>query len=266
MESMCINCGEPVSGKFCGHCGQRTGVKRITFREGCKDFWARIYGFDGMFPRTLRDLTMRPGEAARAYIGGNRAKYYGPVGYFFLMVTVFLLLLDLLNINGVEFFKQMGQTGFTPEVKSGSQQEKTTELMFQFMTDNMKIIFFAMIPIQAFFARYLFFRKSGFNFMENAILPLYTSGHVYWLSIITIIIYKTTGVFLRNSVGTIVSTLYVGYSYSNLFNYQPKWKSFIKGIATYYISLVAFIIIAMVILVSLIIIFPEVREVFKYLK
>jgi len=58
------------------------------------DFQARIYGLDGMFPRTLRDVTLRPGQASRTFIQGNRVKYYGPVGYFFLMITVLLLLMN----------------------------------------------------------------------------------------------------------------------------------------------------------------------------
>jgi hypothetical protein len=264
--NQCINCQAETAGKFCANCGQRISVKRITFREGWNDFWARIYGFDGMFPNTLRDLTIRPGEAARTYIAGNRARYYGPVGYFFLMLTVFLLLLDLLSMDGVEFFKEMGKSSFSEEIKSGSPQEKVVQVIFQFMTDYMKVIFFAMIPVQAFYSRYLFFRKSGYNFVENMILPLYATGHVYWLSIITVIIFKLSGVFLRNNVGAIISTCYIGYAYANLFAYQPKWKGFLKGIATYYFSLVTFMLIAFAALLTLIYFFPDIKAVFQPLK
>lgn len=263
METPCINCGQPITNQFCSNCGQRAGVKRITFREGWVDFWARIYGFDGMFPRTLRDLTIRPGEAARLFIAGNRARYYGPVGYFFLMITVFLLLLDLLGIDTLEFFREMSKNSLAPSVEKGSAEEKSSLVVLQFMSDNMKMIFFLMIPFQALLARYVFFRKSGYNFMENAVLPLYTAGHVYWISIATVIIYKVSGVFLRSSIGTIISTLYFGYAYSNLFNYQPRWKSFIKGIATYYFALVSFMICASIVLFTLIMISPSLRALFK---
>jgi len=262
----CINCENEVSDLYCPHCSQRTNVKRITFREGWYDFWARIYGFDGMFPRMLRDLTMRPGKAARTFIEGNRVKYYGPVGYFFLMATVFLLLLDMLNIDGAQFFQQMGTTGVGPTIEKGSAQEQVTNKMFRFMSDNMKIIFFAMIPFQAFMARYLFFRKSGLNYVENSVMPLYTAGHIYWISILSVIYYKITGVFLRNSIGTVVSTIYIGYAYMDFFSYQPKWKAFIKGIFTYYFSLFAFILFGTLIAISLVILFPEVRAFFRPIK
>lgn len=267
MESTkCINCEQVIENNFCSHCGQRAGVKRITFREGWNDFWARIYGFDGMFPNTLRDLTVRPGIASRTFINGNRVKYYGPVGYFFLMITVFLLLLDLVNIEMADFLKEMGKNSFQEEIKSGSQQELMTQKMFQFMSDNFKLIFFGMIPIQAFYARYIFFRKSNLNYVENAVLPLYTAGHVYWISIVTVLVYKFSGVFLRNTIGTIISTIYIGFSYSNLYSYQPKWKAFVKGLGVYYLALVTFLIIGFAILIALIFLVPSVREIFKPLK
>src|SRR5882762_8751747 len=103
----CINCATEAEGKFCPQCGQRLDVKRLTFKEGWHDFWARIYGLDGMFPRTFRDLTLRPGYASKEFIRGNRAKYYGPVGYFFLMITLFLLLLSMIGLDFVDYMKSM---------------------------------------------------------------------------------------------------------------------------------------------------------------
>jgi hypothetical protein len=50
-----------------------------------------------MFPRILQDLT--PGAVALSYIKGNRVRYVGPVGYFFLVLTMFLLVMELLNVD-----------------------------------------------------------------------------------------------------------------------------------------------------------------------
>ena len=101
----CVNCEQLVENNFCSHCGQRAIVKRITFREGWNDFWARVYGSDGMFPNTLRDLTIRPGKASQLFINGNRTRYYGPVGYFFLMITLLYLVGSLLDVPITEFMK-----------------------------------------------------------------------------------------------------------------------------------------------------------------
>lgn len=230
MENPCINCGQPITNKFCSNCGQRAGVKRITFREGWEDFWARIYGFDGMFPRALKDLTFRPGEAARIFLAGNRARYYGPVGYFFLMITLFLLALSLLGIDVVDFMKAMGETTRpAASIKVGSPQEKLMTDTMRVVTENLKVIAFIYIPFQAFSSRFIFFRNAGYNFIEHCVLPLYLQGHIYWLSIASAMVFKIVGNFDFNFVVLLISFVYIPLGYMNFFSNQHKVKSFLKG-------------------------------------
>src|SRR5687767_3690324 len=139
----CINCSQEVTGNFCNHCGQRTNVKRINFKEGWIDFWSRVYGFDGMFPRTLRDLTIRPGVVAQKIIDGNRALYYGPVGYFFLMITLFLLALSFMDMSFMEFMK--GMQTYVPGENKGSEFQNE---MQEAIADNLKAFAFLQIPVQ----------------------------------------------------------------------------------------------------------------------
>lgn len=251
----CINCDKEVSEKYCSNCGQRTDVKRITFREGWYDFWARIYGFDGMFPRTLRDLTIRPGEAARKYIEGNRALYYGPVGYFFLMITVFLLFMSIVDVDVKEFMFQ--KMIMSPQQGSG---EKLSEAILSFVSENMKIIAFFILPFNAVAARYLLFRKSGLNFLEHLVLPFYVLGHIYWLNIISVIVYKITGSFFMNLIIAIATLLYFGFSYSTFITYQSKSKAFIKGLAVPVMGQLIMTIIIVLAMVLLTVTIPEFRE------
>jgi hypothetical protein len=262
MENTCINCGQTVTESFCGKCGQRARVKRITFREGWNDFWARIYGFDGMFPRTLRDLTVRPGEVARTYMSGNRARYYGPVGYFFLMITLFLLSMSLLNINPEDFIKSVRNYGFAPQVK-GKGQEEFVQNVFQFVTDNLKMISFIMIPAQALAARYIFFTKSGFNFLEHTVLPFFIQGHLYWLSIISVLVLKISGSFIFNAVTSLVSFIYFPFAYTTLFNNRPRIKTFFKGIGVMIFGQLLLATIALIIFFIAIKLNPDLYEMIR---
>jgi Protein of unknown function (DUF3667) len=267
MENSCINCGQPTSGKFCANCGQRLGVKRITLREGWNDFWARVYGFDGMFPRTLRDLTLRPGKAAQLFISGNRARYYAPVGYFFFMITLLYLVGSLLDVSITEFMKSTGKAAnFNPPPKAGSGQEKFMETMMQFISDNLKLISFLYIPIQAFASRFLFFRKSNLNYFEHLVLPFYTLGHIYWLSIFSIILFSISGTFINGGLSMVISLVYFGYAYADFFTYQSKVKAFFKGIGIYLTAQVLLMIMFFLLLIVAIVISPEVREFFKPMK
>jgi len=230
----CINCDNEVTGKYCSNCGQRTDVKQINFKEGWHDFWSRVYGFDGMFPRTLRDLTIRPGVVAKEYIGKNRVKYYGPVGYFFFLISLCLLIFSLIDLDFVEYTKGFQSRSFVPNADS-----KLNQTIFQFVADNIKIFAFLIIPFLALASKYVLFRKSGYNFLEHTILPFYCLGHNYWLNIIFGIILKTTGVSLAGLSG-IIFVPYLGLAYSGMMTYQSRWKAFFKGMLIYLVGTILF--------------------------
>lgn len=254
----CINCHHEVNSNYCPNCGQRSSVKRITFREGWNDFWARIYGFDGMFPRTLRDLTIRPGYATRIFIGGNRVQYYGPVGYFFLMITLFLLIVSFTGKDFNEFLLK-NSSKYSPQI-TGDGQKQFMQAIVGFISDNIKLISFMAIPIEAFCARYIFFRRSGLNFLENMVLPFYLRGHVYWLSILAFLVYVFTSSTAFYTSIAVITVFYFGLGYSSLIDYQPKWKSFLKGIGIVLTGQVIFMTIMFAAVFVLIALSPELLE------
>jgi hypothetical protein len=242
----CVNCGQEAPEKFCAHCGQRTNVKRITLKEGWLDFWSRVYGFDGMFPRTLRDLTIRPGEAARKYIDGNRVSYYGPVGYFFLVVTLYIVIAGILDIDIREMMRDQNQLMPVERPVPGSGQEKLASTFQDFVSDNFRFFAFIFVPFYAFMARYFLFRKSGLNFLEHAVLPLYIQGHVYWLSILSLFVFKLTGWIDVTGITFLVMIVYFGFGYANMMTYQPTWKAFLKGIVASIGGMVLFVLLVIV--------------------
>lgn len=234
----CINCGVVVSSKYCPDCGQSLPPRKIKFLNLYHDFQSRIYGFDGMFPRTLRDLTIRPGIAAAEYIKGNRVKYNGPVGYFFLMITVFLLLLSLLEVSFYDLIVKASQ--ITP-IKENSGIEKFVKMLSDWITDNMKIFSFFVIPFTMLASR-ISFRKSGLNLLEHSVMVFYIQGHIYWLAIISLFIYKLTGLNPLRQIQPFVALVLYGVGCSQLFNYQNKTKAFFKGIGVYVLGMIFFII------------------------
>lgn len=210
--------------------------KRITIKQMYYDFQSRIYGFDGMFPRTIHDLTLRPGRVADAYIQGNRTAYYGPVGYFFLMGTVMYLLSDLLGIDLVAFMKGMNQS----YQNFSENQEKMVSELYASISNNLKLFTFLQIPILGLLSRYVFFRKTGYNYLEYTVLPLYVHGHLFWLTIVMLIAFKF-GVPNFPLIVSFISLLYIAYAYMTWMNRQPAVKTFIKGLALYVLSLIIFV-------------------------
>lgn len=233
-------------------------VKRISFKEGWLDFWARIYGFDSMFPRTLRDLTLRPGIAAKRYIEGNRAMYYGPVGYFFLMVTLWFLVASILGVDIYELMTNRGQDVTGMPAPTGRMAEFQKKLI-QTVIDNFKLFFFAMIIFQSLWLR-AFFRRSGYNVLEHSVMVFFVMGHIYWISILDLF---TGELFGFNIPGVVMIVINVGFFAFACLNLYPakyrvdKSEAFVRGVLTWVVSYITFAIFIMIFSIILIFADPE---------
>ncbi len=232
-KKSCINCGSEVITPFCPQCGQPHPPMRMSLGHIIADFQGRMYGVSGLFPRTIKHLTYKPGEVAHAYVEGNRVLYARPVGYFLLLITIMLLLADILGVDYAQFLK-----GVTPPMAdSGNKgREQFNMILFQFISRNVKIISFAIVPIQAFAARYLFFRKSGLSYLEHTVLPFYVEGHMTLVTIGSIIVFKVSGLMIPYWIMIGMSLGYFGFAYSGLIKNQSKLKSFLKGIGVFLLS------------------------------
>jgi hypothetical protein len=256
----CINCSTDSSDKFCPSCGQRMAVKRLTFKEGFYDFGARIYGFDGQFPRTLRDITLRPGVAAKRFIEGNRALYYGPVGYYFLMITVMLLVASILGIDFNE--AMMSRARDIAQTDPSEKAAEAQHILQGMVLDNFKWFSFALVFFVTLWLRVLF-RRSGYNLLEHSVMPFYVMGHFYWLSILEFILSKAFGLNINQYFVFLIYLLYLGYGSMNLYTYQSGFKAFLKGMLSFALAMVGMFILMAIILIMYILVDPEFAKALK---
>lgn len=93
--SICLNCGAPLTSRFCPECGQQAHVHR-TLSAFWHDVAHSVLHFEGKIWRTLPLLAWRPGELTRRYVEGERARFVSPMALFlfsvFLMFAIFSLL------------------------------------------------------------------------------------------------------------------------------------------------------------------------------
>lgn len=95
---VCANCAAPLSGNFCGNCGQRAHVHRSLLHVG-EEFLHGITHFDGKAWKTLPMLLFRPGKLTREYIVGRRARYIAPVPLFLLVVFLMFFAFSFVHIK-----------------------------------------------------------------------------------------------------------------------------------------------------------------------
>jgi len=259
---VCVNCGLESEGKYCPACGQRMAVKRLSFKEGFYDFSSRIYGFESAFPRTLRDVSIRPGIVATRYIEGNRAMYYGPVGYFFLMITLMLLVASILGVEFNEVMISRSKDLALNQAAPGSGQAEVTRRLQLMVLDNYRIFSFTLIIFQSLWLRMLF-RKSGYNLLEHSVMVLFVMGHMYWLAILDLIIMKAFGVDISYLFSIAVMVPYFAYACMGVYTYQPKVKAFIKGIVSFVLAYFSFAVLIGTITVIYFLTNPEIIEMLR---
>lgn len=89
---LCLNCHQPLTGRFCSQCGQRAVPPHPTVRQLVGETWAELVGWDGKAAATLKTLVRRPGELTRALLDGQRTRYISPVRLYLTCSLVYFLL------------------------------------------------------------------------------------------------------------------------------------------------------------------------------
>lgn len=255
-DSVCVNCGKEVNTNFCSYCGQKHPPRKINLLNLYQDFQSRIYGFDGMFPRTLKDLTIKPGKVAQEFVIGNRVKYVGPVGYYFLMLTFYLLFIDLLNID----FSLMMETNNPFQMGKGGN--KGMRMIYSSLYEYMRFLSLLSIPISAFIYR-LIFRKSGWNIWENAAFICYISGHIQLLLLLALFLYKLTGVNAYYFINLGVGTCYTIFASVGFYEGYKKWIIGVRSVLAIVLLMISIMIIQIVVMLIIFKMNPELKEQFK---
>lgn len=98
-----------LAGPWCHSCGQRDlDLHRGLFQlvtEGLSE----VFEFDGRIPRSLGALLLRPGELARRWLDGERARFSSPVRLYLFAVVVALFAVGFAGHSSID---RMATTGW----------------------------------------------------------------------------------------------------------------------------------------------------------
>lgn len=85
----CRNCGKPVSGRYCDHCGQLAASFHRPIWSLLTETLSDTLALDGRLSRTMPLLLFRPGRLTQQYTSGMRARYVPPFRLFLLASLIF---------------------------------------------------------------------------------------------------------------------------------------------------------------------------------
>ena len=104
----CANCGEPLGGPYCSHCGQADMALDVPFRRVVGELLAELFNADSRVWRTGRTLLLRPGLLTAEYNAGRRARYLPPLRVYMLSSLLFFFVVATARV-------QLLQVQFTEE-------------------------------------------------------------------------------------------------------------------------------------------------------
>ena len=138
----CANCGADLDGSYCAQCGQSVLDIRRPAWSMIRDFSDDALNWDGRFFTTMRALYTRPGDVAREFMEGKRARYTPPFRLYVIVSLVFFL---AFNVSGIRFIgiidpDQVETSGFILEFDEN--QSESAPSSSPSTASNVRVILF----------------------------------------------------------------------------------------------------------------------------
>lgn len=99
MPERCPNCEASYDGAYCPACGQRAGGLDQPIGAFAREFAEEALGLDSRVRLTVPALFLRPGEIAKEYVEGRRARFVPPIRLYLLSSFVMFLVLSQAGVK-----------------------------------------------------------------------------------------------------------------------------------------------------------------------
>lgn len=255
MENMptCRNCGEVVSGKFCGACGQKLDIQPITVKNVSVELRQHVVQFDHGFLYTIKMLLLRPGHTIREYFDGKRVKIVKPIKFLFWMTAASFFVSHYFRLEKTMLDQMEASKGANDFGRKASEWAFENPMLMQLLY----------MPVIAWFA-WLLFRKQGRNFAEHFVTFCYSSGMLALISVLFIPIIFITGKFswfnAYSLLTFVVWILYTTWIYRQMFRLKSVGGALMKSTIAIVVGFVVFIVVATLAVIALLALSPSFRE------
>lgn len=239
----CKNCGAHLEEEagFCSYCGARVIRDRISFSFLFKEFMDKVLNVDNRLLKTFLHLFHKPDVVINSYINGVRKRYFNPVSYLIISITV----------NGlyIYFLKDILLDAFTIQSPSSAfdNAEYTSNFMDVF-TEYQAIFTVMNIPIYGFLSWLVFLNRRKYNFYEHLVIYLYTASHVTFISFFAVLpfYFISTDLTAKISVAMSLFTfVYFAFVLIRLFKLS-FWQFIVKTLYFLFLSVFLFTFLGVV--------------------
>lgn len=191
-KETCLNCGTPLQGAFCYHCGQRRiGPADRTVKYFVIQFFGASFFLENNFLKNLWALLTRPGQQTNDFISGARKKWMPPFSVFLLINLIYFIFTPLSDLD-LSLEEQLTQDQHAAiaqaMVNKKIQKENISfeEYSTIYKTQTSKLsssLIILNVPVLALFLTLLFIRKKMF-YADHFIFSLYLFAFVLLIVLI----------------------------------------------------------------------------------
>ena len=274
----CANCAQPLSGRFCGACGQEARNLHRSFYALAAEAVGDVFDVDARWARTIGPLLFRPGEVTRRYRRGHRVAYVPPLKTYLIAALVFFGLFTVFPSRGIDS-EAVFMTN-SPEARAARERgvNATIELperipvfddayqraaanaianpraFFSAVYGSIPRVFFALLPLFALYLE-LFYRKEGY-YVEHLVFSLYYHAFVFaTLSILFLVGHADAWLprwirFPIGFAGWAWIAVHLPIALQRVYG-GPKWKTGLKVVGLWTLYLLSAMMIGMPLMVFL---------------
>lgn len=125
----CPACGTMNSTRFCGDCGRPLDLSPQRTAAILKEGASELFGVDAGLPRTLHDLLLRPLKVVQAVRSGNEEGYIRPFRLYFLLASIYILLLTTVQPHTFELSTHANPSQLAKMAKVAADNGISLEMM-----------------------------------------------------------------------------------------------------------------------------------------
>ncbi|KAA9327077.1 DUF3667 domain-containing protein [Hymenobacter busanensis] len=170
----CLNCGHPLSSRFCPDCGQPANTHRITTAHLLHDIPHSVWHVDRGLPYTIREMLLRPGRTVRRYLAGERVDFFRPFALVLLLAGILSFLILASHIQLVD--------ELTPS--TDPHRAKMVEAN-RFVFKYFAWFTVAMVPGYALFS-WALLRRLRYNFAEHVVANALVMGAIIFIQMLCV--------------------------------------------------------------------------------
>lgn len=239
MGNICLNCGTVVTDKFCGRCGQKAEVGRLSWHSLGEEFLHFFTHIEHGFLKTTGQLITRPGKLFKNYLDGKRKAYHKPVSFLLIWITLFLLIYNLaLSVTK----HQIVTTGalFTYDAEATAIMNKYRSLI--------EIMILPFIALTG----WIIIGRPKLNYVEILTSSFYTISFLFILLCFQLLISLALNLNFRTDFFDISTTaIYASWAFYAAYDFYKKY--YIKYLLVRLIAAVAINLVIYFMMVKLII-------------